>query len=254
MLMAHLNEYDSCALDASAEVTNLPVENTQVNPLKLPHRVTAASVWVDFDRGSSVNWRLFAVLAAGQGNDLTSAATFRLRLSNTATTTGDLHDSGTISAGVITGYPQVYYDIGSNVSARYGRIDLADASLSTIDIGRIFGGPTWEPTRNHSFGRGMSWADDSAKVRSEGGQIIVGAGPRFRVADFALNFNTETEMMANAFEIDRTKGINDDVLVMLDPTGFPQQLSIWGPIIRVTPLALTHNNIVSKRYQVEERL
>lgn len=253
MLIGSTNRFDDATLDASGEALGLPVENMQVNPLKKTWRVESGTAWIDITHATSSTMRVFALMAAGQGNDLTSAATIRIRCSDTSTTTGDILDTGVISAGVISGYPHVYHVLAAEISAKFCRIDIV-SSLSIIDIGRGYVGPVWEPTRNHSFGRGVSWADDSNSVRSEGGQIITGIGARFRVFDFALDFNSEAEMMTNAFELDREKGINDDILVMLDPDTFPQKLSLFGPVVRVTQLLRRDGGIVSKRYQVEERL
>ncbi len=254
MLIGFNNRLDDATLDASGEVGALPIENLQVNPLKKAWRVASGTAWIDITLAASATMRVFALMAADQGNNLTAAATIRIRCSDISTTTGDILDTGVISAGVIAGYPHVYHVHTAEISAKFCRIDIVDSSLSVIDIGKGYVGPVWEPTRNHSFGRGASWADNSNRVRSEGGQIITGTGARFRVFDFALDFNSEAEMMTNAFELDREKGINDDILVMLDPDTFSQKLSLFGPVVRVTPLLRRDGGIASKRYQVEERL
>jgi hypothetical protein len=207
------------------------------------------SVYIDADFGSSVTLQDFACV----GTNLTTAATLRIQLSTVAPGSQDVLNTGTISAGVLSGYPQVYYSHGSELTARYCRITLADSSLSEIDVGYIYAGPGWRPTRNFAFGLGMRWEDASAVEVAMGGQDLVELGGRFRVAEFDLN-NIESEMLDEGFELDRQLGVGSALLLRLDPTNYPVKRSMVGRVQQITPLVLGSHGILSKRYLIKERL
>lgn len=254
-LLAWNNKWDDASLSSTDDVSNLAVENTQVDPIGLPARTDGTSFTIDFDYGSQTAWRVFALIPpqVSQGQP-TSNATVRITLSNSASGNTDVYDSGTINAGAIDGYPEIYHDIGSNKTAQYGRIVVSDSSLSLIEIGRIFAGEAWQPTIGESFGRLAGWIDPSPKTRSLGGQTLIDKRTRFRRFEFQLEFNTESEMMDNAFELDRVNGTSTNVLMLLDRDGFSQKLSTLGLITRSQLLNHWNFDRVRKRYVIEQRL
>ncbi len=165
-----------------------------------------------------------------------------------------MHDAGVVSAGVLAGYPQVYLLLDQALSARYVRLSFADPALAELWIGRLFGGPAWEPVRNRSYGDAIRWEDPSLRDRSQGGQLLMGKRQKHRVLSFQLEFNSKAEMMANAFELDREAGLTEDVLVMLDPAGYRQQESAFGPLTRSTELTHWTFQRQRKLFEIEERL
>lgn len=250
MIIAWRDRISAAALTASAQVSDKPVQHAQVNPVALPWIIPSSSGHVEIDAGAAVEWRVFAAL----GTNLTPSATVRLQLSDVAAGDADVHDSGVVAAGVIEGYPQVYLLLDQALSARYARLTFADAALSEIWIGRLFGGPAWEPARNRSYGDAVRWEDPSFRDRAQGGQLLMGKRQKHRVLSFQLEFNSKAEMMANAFELDREAGTTGDVVVMLDPAGYRQQESVFGPLVRSTDLTHWSFQRQRKLFEVEERL
>ena len=250
MIIAWRDAIATATLTACAQVADKPVQNAQVNPVALPWIVPGSSGHVDVDAGAAIQWRVFAAL----GTNLTPSATVRLQLSGVAAGESDVHDSGVVSAGVIAGYPQVYLLLDQALSARYARLSFADAALSELWIGRLFGGPAWEPARNRSYGDAIRWEDPSLRDRTQGGQLLMGKRQKHRVASFQLEFNLRAEMMANAFELDRQAGVTEDVLVMLDPETYRQQESVFRPLARSTDLTHWTFQRQRKLFEVEERL
>jgi hypothetical protein len=250
MIVAWRDAIAAATLTASAQVADKPAQNAQVNPVALPWIVPGSSGHVDVDAGAAVEWRVFAAL----GTNLTPGATVRLQLSNAAAGDGGVHDTGVVSAGVLPGYPQVYLLLDQALSARYVRLSFADAALPELRIGRLFGGPAWAPARNRSYGDAIRWEDPSLRDRSQGGQLLMGRRRKHRVLSFQLEFNSKAEMMANAFELDREAGLTEDVLVMLDPAGYRQQESVFGPLTRSTELAHWTFQRQRKLFEIEERL
>jgi len=251
MIIGYVNRIDACILIGSAAGSSgLPAANIQGNPIARPYRVTGSTLNIDFDYGAATVWAAFALL----GTNLTPTATVRITLSAVAPGNGDVYDTEMVSAGVKPGYAQVYHVMAAALTARYGRITVSDSNLAWIDIGRVFAGPVWRPTFGESYGRGIWWEDASAHLRTIGGQVLSTDGARYRIAEFQVDHNTETEMMTNAFEVDRLRGTGGDILVMLDPITYVQELSIWGPLMRATSLQHWAPGRVRKRYRIEERL
>ncbi len=250
MIIAHDNKWPAAALTASAQVSALPAQNTQVMPVRKPWRVSATSGFIDADFGANVALQDFAM----PWSNLTVAATHRIELSTVAVGANDVLDTGVVSAGVLDGYPEIYHSEAAELSARYMRWTFTDATLTFLDIGFIFAGPGWRPTRGPALGDAVRWADESEIEETIGGQLLTNTGPRFRVMDFDINGNSESEILTNALELDRLRGITDNVLVRLDPANHPVVKSIFGPLAQATSIIAATFASARKRFTVRQRL
>lgn len=252
MILAWENRVASASLTASAQEALLPVDNLQRAPVARVWRASGTSAYVDADFGSDVTLQDF--VAAGV--NLTAAATHRIQLSDTAAGSDEVLDTGTISAGIAAGYNKVLYSHASELSARYMRWTFSDATLGAIDVGYLFAGPGWRPTRNFSYGAGVRWVDPAGEEAAEtlGGQLIYPSRARYRAIDFALEANGPAEMLTNALELDRLRGTSEPLLVRLDPTNYPQQLSVFGSLVRPSALVWGGFATMAKRYTVRDWL
>lgn len=256
MLFGWVNKLDTAVLTASGLVANLPVQNLQVNPLSRVARITGTSMTIDFDVAAATDWRVLGLLPGGQGGDVSDAATKRLTLSNTAAGNTDVYDSGTVSAGTKAGLREVWFVLDSALSARYGRLTVSDASKSFLDFGRLlgFGGAGfWEPSKKHALGYQLQVLDTTQRVRADSGALHRRVGTRTRALGFQLGFVSKTEMYANALVADQEAGLAGSLLVMLDPTNYLQEESVWGPVREeaLPPLINTAPIKHSKAYTVE---
>lgn len=254
MLIAWTNRIDAGTLTTDSALATLPVTNLQQQHLSRRWHTAAGvkSAYVILDAGASVPCACLGIF----GTNLTPSATVRIR-SNEAgglVTTSLEMDTGVVGAGVVAGYGNVYKTFAS-MTSRYWRIDVADASVpDNLQVGRMFLGPYWTPTAQ-SWGWGPGWQDLSRKSRTLGGQILSQNLPKFRTLNFALDWNTEAEMFANAFEMERAVGLTGDVLVIPNPSGnYVSQQSVFGPLISLTPTVNEMLNVWRTRYSVEERL
>jgi len=146
--------------------------------------------------------------------------------------------------------------LNSDITARYWRVDIEDLTLSTyIEIGRLFIGPAWIPSKSALYGWANDWIDESNTSKSLGGQTFINVRARRRVLTFTLSFMDEDEMYNNAFEIARRNGLNKDILVMMKTTGSRiSEQSIFGLVNRSVPLTHQTLNVFMTRYTIEERL
>jgi hypothetical protein len=211
------------------------------------------SSYVVLDLGAQYPIDLLAVL----GTNLTPTATLRLRGSNSDPTgvTGEIYDSTTIAAGVITDYPAAYLKLPTEKTARYWRLDLTDNSVaSNLQIGRVFLGPGW--TCDREYGWSIAWQDATRVAKARGGQRWTDAGPRARSLGFSINYLSKTDMMANVFELARRNGLTKDVLTYIDDgDGFIAQQSVFGAAVMVgEPITQDRPRCFRARYQIEEAL
>ncbi|MBW8034227.1 MAG: hypothetical protein FVQ79_00740 [Planctomycetes bacterium] len=258
MKIGWLNKFDNAALTVGSEISTLPVTNLQHVHLSKKWR-TATGVKSSYfvaDMGASIDIDVVALL----GTNLTPAATILIRASdaNPSGVPGELLDTGVVGANVITNYPAVYYELSATITARYWRIDIADASVvDNLHLGRCFMGPLWQPGNNRLWGWSNIWADPSSVTESKGGQEYVDQGPRRRVLQFALSFMTEAEGYDNPFEIARENGAAKEILVLFESSaGNTNKKNILGKIKRAEGLSLTQAEakIFRNRYFIQETL
>ena len=251
LLISHINRLETATLTGSQSVANFPLVNMQVMPVALEYRATTNSVIIDFDLGAPQTLRLFGIF----GTNLTEAGTRRIRLSNTVAGASDVHESGLSVAGTLDGYRgNVFYDIGSEVSARYGRINLSTGSADDVSVGFLWGGPAWEPTYSQSFGESIAWADTSGQALTPGNETLVDALPPFREFALTLEWNDVNEMLTNGFELDRVAGSSGNIVVMLDADNLVQQKSMLGLASQTTPHIVWNTDLQRKSFLIQERL
>ena len=256
MLLAWINRADQATLSASAEVATLPGANVQhPHVARAWHTTTGVtSAALTLDMGSAVLCQLLALL----GTNLTAAATVRLRASNAdpAALASLLLDTGALAATAKTGYPQSYHDFTAT-TARYWRLDVADASLPDhLEIGRLFLGPRWQPSVNQEYGWSVQVIDPSVVDESRGGQSIPDVLPVRRQLQFSLNWMDEAEMVDNAFALAMHTGVVSDVLAVhnsLNGTRINEQ-SVFGLLTDIQPLVHERSRIFRTRFTVKERL
>lgn len=258
MMLGWINRADDAVLSPGSEIGSLPAANIKhVHLSKKWHTVAGVkSSYVVLDLGAQYPVDLLAVL----GTNLTPTATFRLRGSNSDPTgvTGEIYDSTTIGAGVLTDYPAVYHKLPSQQSARYWRLDITDNSVaSNLQIGRVFLGPGW--TCSREYGWGIAWQDATRVARARGGQRWTDAGPRARMLQFSVNYLSVVDMMTNPFELARRNGLTKDVLAYIDDgesgANYIPQRSVFGAALLVgEPIVQEKPRCFRARYQIEEAL
>jgi hypothetical protein len=196
------------SLSGGSWLTALPLGNL-VTPylaqLARSSNALAASTQFDIDLQTARAIRVAALVR----HNLSQAATFRIRGSNTAGVfTTPVYDSGTINVfstsyapgSLPWGYPQLwtgmataedlaYYKSLAFVhvmpeleTARYWRIEIVDTANAAgyVQMGRVFLGPGFQPSVNVAFGAALGWSTQTSSQRSEGGVDYFHATPQRR--------------------------------------------------------------------------
>jgi hypothetical protein len=255
MLLAWENKADAAAISAGSEISTLPASNVQQVHISRKWHTAAAvkSSYLIFDMGSSISCALAALL----GSNLTTAATLQLRASDLdpAVTSSLLLDTGVIAAGVKATYGAAYKAFAAT-AARYWRIDISDPSLpDNIQLGRVFLGPSWEPSVNMMLDWGIGVRDPSRRMKSHGGQTHIDRKQKARVIDFVLDFMAEVEMFEKAFAMSWANGITDDVLAVPDIDGaYLSEQAVFGLLDVSEPIRNQRLGIYTQRFSIEERL
>jgi hypothetical protein len=255
MILAWVNRWDSATLTVGSEITTLPGTNVQTPHLsrKWHTLATVKSSHQVGDLGSALSNSLLGVF----GSNLTSTATYRVRASNAdpAAVGTLLLDTGVLAAGVKTGYGSIYKTF-TPTSARYWRVDIADASVpDNLQIGRIFLGPHWSHSQSMLFGWGVTPLDESPVEESYGGQSFPDARPKRRQLDLTLDFLTEAEIYDNAFAMARANGVVNDVLAIPFESGtYLSEQAVWGLCHAHKPLIHRLAQIYRQQFTVRERL
>lgn len=255
MKIAWVNHFDTASIEAGTNVPNLAPQHLKEPQLGIKWFTTTGSNsdYILSDFGSAKEVRCVAVL----GTNFTSAATIRVRGSNTDNTAqdGGIVDTGVVSSVTKTNYGSIYYTLDADYTARYWRVDLADSTVNNLRVGRLFIGPAWTPTKSMLFGWSIAHNDASRRTRSLGGALYVDESFRTRTLDFTLSFLSQTEMYTNPFEMMRANGLAHDILVIPEESGaFIPEMSIWGTLASAFPLIHQTYQVYRQRYRVEERI
>jgi len=247
----------------------LPITNLQaMQPGKVCRWTSLSTIAFRVDLGAA-----YAINLAALGpHNGTSAATLQVRAgaSEAAADAGTGYDSGAVSAWTSAGRPSLGYDGDMLWSLRwlaasggpgaqtfrYWRFDFVDAANPDgyFDLGRLVLDVAWQPTRNLRYGWGVGWDEPSDIVRSIGGQAWPIERARGRILEFTLGAMTESEMMANAYEIQRKRGKAKDILVIRNPDATTQlhRQMVHGLLADLPPLVNRTFNLYETGYRLAE--
>jgi hypothetical protein len=255
MLIAWDNMADAATVSAGSQVASLPGSNVQ-DPQISRKWCTAAGVvssYLLFDMGSAIAASVLAAL----GTNLTPSATVRVRASTSDATaaSGDLLDTTTLAAGVKTGYGAIYKKWNA-VTARYWRVDLADAALTDhIEVGRVAILPSWQPESNQIYDWSVTPTDESRRTKAYGGQSQIEVLAKFRLLQFELNYLTQSEAWAQAFALQRSNGVTTDVLAIPDITSaYLSEQAVWGLLTASQPVSQRNSRYFRQKFSIEERV
>lgn len=255
MLIAWSNIADLALLTVGSQVATLPGSNVQQAHLSRKWATISGvkNSSIIFDMLSAQAASVLAVL----GTNLSAAATLQLRASNVDPTVTStlLLDTGVIAAGIKAGYGAAYKSFAPT-TARYWRLDLADATLADhIEVGRVFIGPSWTPSANQLWDWSVTPLDQSPIVESYGGQSHPDVRPQRRILQFELEWMDEAEMYGNAFALARSNGIVKDVLAIPNISGaYLSEQAVWGLCTASQPLSQRSLHRFYQRFEIKERL
>jgi hypothetical protein len=227
---------------------------------------------IDLTRKQSITF--FALLA----HNITTAGTWRVRVSNAPDFSTIIYDSGVIDLWPVTQafgslpWGGFVWDgkfesddanngiltLDTSVFGRYILVNLSDPSNidAYLEAGRFIIDAPWRPTRSVRYGWGVQWSQRSGKSRSRGGQVWSDVQAEYRTLTFDLAGMSEDEMYGQSYEIDRIKGITGDVFVMVDPLDSVNRhkYSIYGTQASANSLIQRTHKDFAHPFAIEESL
>ena len=276
------NRIDTSVLSGGGWVASLPITNFQNRTIGRVARTLDATlpnciINIDLTKAYSSN------IVALVNHNISLDAKCRWRASSDPSFSTAIYDSGWIAAWpIIYPYPLLeweddrwwsgkntadqlgaYYHslvniLPSAVVARYWRLEINDTTnpAGFIQAGRIFIGPSWQPVKNASYGLTTGWETKTDVQTALGGAEYFGRRVPYRVTKFTLDYLTEDDGMANAFDIDAQAGIDQEVFWVYDPadTVHDQRRQYLGRFQVLNPLQYPVFNTTTKAYEIKELL
>jgi hypothetical protein len=164
------------------------------------------------------------------------------------------------SSGIVAGYGLSAHVLPTAVQARYWQADIAATSLATtpgyLDLGRLWIGPAWRPTRNFAYEWTDEWEDLSTVTGVQrSGLEFVDKGPKRRVLTFGLKALTEPEAKVTVKELGRIAGISGQVLFIQEPDGpYEGYEAIIGRLVEVSPITQPNFAMYERVFQIRQSL
>lgn len=193
----------------------------------------------------------------GMGSNLSAAGATRLRISSADSTgvAGDVYDSSALTGLVDPNYGYAPFLLPSPVSGRYLRLGFSDASLSAIELGRMFIGLRTQFTYNFDYGWSIQRVDRSTRTKTRAGQTQVFRDNAYRTFDLPMNFVAPADRYGLIEAMDIACGQNTDILMITDPMSSNLgRDSIWGLVSDLTAIIQPNLAVFTKDYKIEERL
>lgn len=276
------NRIDAAALSGGSWLAARPLsklQNRQIGDVARSTNVALASTKFDIDLGADKNIRIVDL----RNHNFSLQAKYRITASSTSDFAALAVDSGWLDAwptvypfdsleweddnfwtGKYTdeqraGYvPAVTHLLAANVLARFWRVEVDDTlnPAGYIQIGRIFIGPAWQPAKNMSFGASVGWETSTVVQEAWSGSEYFDSKTPFRVARFALDWMTEDEGMANAFELQRQAGVDREVMWIHDPADTIHALRrrFLGRLRQLSQIEFPYSNVTKNAFEIKELL
>lgn len=241
-IIAYGNMTDAATLSGGSWLAALPLTNLQNRLLGILARSTDdanASTKFDVDLGGP---RIARVVSLAN-HTLSLNALYRVRFGDDPAFATTAYDSGWLDV-----WPAVY-PFGSvpwgspswwsgqlaedeipdtatlccifddSISGRYLRIEFDDTTnpAGYLDLGRLFIADGWQPDRNMVYGAGLGWLDRSTVQEAISGAEWFTVRPGRRSARIDFTGMTESEAMAEAYELQRIVGTTGEILFIFDP-------------------------------------
>ncbi len=228
------NWSDLAALSASPALA-LPASNLQTQSRGEIMRTTGVAtqqILGDFDQA-----RICSACALVRHN-LTSAATWRLELFSGAGQSGTtVYDSGSVTALPGYGWGEFRWGVdawGGSIFLGWGqafsnlwfaatpalsfRLTISDPGnpVGYLQASRLVIGAYFEPLRNMSSGVDVSWAENSAQRRTDGGSLRTDGRVAYRRWQFSLDFLNAAERGV-VLDVFRRAGLRGDLFISCYP-------------------------------------
>lgn len=267
------NDCDIATLTASPSlVTTLPVTNLQSPSRALVARSTSTSA-----QDIKGTWSASRIISAAAlvRHNLTSSATWQLRLYSDAAWTTLIYDSGAVvackpkalgdlewgvdplGASLFTDWDHAFSSMWfAPVAARSFVITLTDTTNADgyVQASRLFIGRYLEPQINFDYGFRLQWLENTRQERTDGGTLRSDAQDPYRRMSFRLAA-LSTSDRPKFMEWARRDGLRNDVFISAFPengSALERDHAMAGKLVASPEVAGDFVNNFTGEYVVEE--
>lgn len=279
VLLGYSNKIDSATLSGGSFTTSLPLNNLKTRLLGQVARTTniantSSTFNIDFGVARNIqvaslvnhNISLFGkvVISASEDNWATTSYTSgQIDAWPAVYIFGDLEWeddswwSGTYTAEDAEGYTtNITHIIPVLAYYRYWRIDILDDTnpAGYIQLGRVFLGSAWQPTRDAEIGLALGWETSTTSQKALSGTKYFQRRNPYRVTKFTLSVIDIDEALAKAFEIDKRMGIDGEVMFVQDTNDTIHSLRrrYLGTLRELSLIEFPYVGLGKKSYSIEE--
>jgi hypothetical protein len=207
------------ALSATYAETTMPATNLATvhgaasEAWQTPAGRTTAAFMVD--AGASMPWRILAFFRS----NLNTNALVRWRLSDNEDMSDPLYDTGNINARIVPGIGQSVHIMPSEITARYVRCDVINASNPDgfLNIALAYAGPATEMLGGVSYSTQFGHEERADDYETRGGQEYRELLAVRRRWDLSIETLRQSEIEDWAFDMDRTCRDGRNILFILNP-------------------------------------
>jgi hypothetical protein len=252
-IFCRTNWIDDAVLSANTTAPGFPASNLATDDIKEVWRASIGtqSSWILADLGAS---RTVGVVALVNTN-LLFASVMRVRVSTVDATggAGDAHNSGLVASGCDPVYRIFVYVLPTPATGRYVRIDAT--AFVEMDAGRMITGPTFQPSRNLSFGVEDVFQDHSRITQSLSGVRWIDREEIQRGVRGTFNGLNIAEARDELREINRVLGVNRDFLMLRDADSTNKgRDSLWGYLAQPISYVQEHPDFIRADIEMWNRL
>lgn len=221
-------------VSADSELPNLRAANLQDPRASRIWRAATDTTTLRFDL---VNQRFVGLVGLIGLNAHGGSLTTRVRLSLDSPTmaSGVVFDSGSLTGQVDPAFPDLWHATpGSDVTCRYGQIDLSDATVERLEAVRLVAMRYFRPARAYALATTEDVEDPSVTSLARSGEEWTDELPRKRVWTVAFPSVTEGEMAAEVRSLTLYTGKSKDLAVVRDAQAVPLGLQVLLGLPRQT--------------------
>ena len=237
IMFLYNNLLDSATLTASSEASGFPASN-----LKNPFRskvwrtagATAGTANLVINHGSAKAVTVVALI----GYNWTSAPGTLTFEANATDSWGapSFSQALTFAANpTANGNPGIIVKTFASQSYQYNRLNVIYSPGTTPtdwDLGRIFVGTYFQPTKSFSRSHQGSIVDPSYISRTIGGQDHIDTIAKYRTMDFNCQLTTQAQWELYQTMINNV-GINKDLLISFDYDNEPDEMTMYGKFTKL---------------------
>jgi hypothetical protein len=202
------NQIDNVTLSGGSWNASYPLANIKSKYLFEKSRSTTTTATIQIDLGSPMSIGCVAVIAT----NVSTSATMLIEGSAVSNYTSIGYSSGSIASYGSADIAKSF----SDQTYRYWRITVTDATLSYVEIGRVFIGRRIQFTTHADWGTQYQIESSSTIARALGGPEYVEELPNRRVTTLKFSWLSDNESLLTLLPMLRSHDISQEVYLIYD--------------------------------------